>query len=131
MTTNATSVFSLEADRYREELRDKRARLRRNPGDRLLELDIESQEERVRILDRDHAAIVKRDQDRAAAEKARLLAQADEREEALRLRFEQRFPGGSDQDYQALRPALLAELSNESAAVERDAMAESRRRVRI
>lgn len=58
-------------------------------------------------------------------------AQVDAREAELRRRFDTRFPGGSDADFQALRPAFLAELSAEADRVERDGVAESRRRVRI
>lgn len=72
-----------------------------------------------------------RDRDRETARETALKTQADEREDDLRRRFDTRFPGGSDADYQALRPALLAELSAESAAVERDALATARRRISI
>lgn len=72
-----------------------------------------------------------RDRDRETARETALKTQADEREADLRRRFDQRFPGGSDQDFAALRPALLAELSAESAAAEQDARALARARIRF
>lgn len=58
-------------------------------------------------------------------------AEADAREADLRRRFDQRFPGGSDADFRALRPALLAEVSAEAAQVDQDALERAKRRIRI
>jgi hypothetical protein len=68
-----------------------------------------------------------REDDRAA----RAQAQADEREAELRRRFDRRFPGGSDADYQAMRPTLMAELSSEAAQAEEAARAQARARIRF
>lgn len=72
-----------------------------------------------------------RDRDQETAGAARVKAAADDREAELRRRFDARFPGGSDADYQTLRPALLAELNAEGDRAEQVAHAEARRRVRI
>jgi hypothetical protein len=43
---------------------------------------------------------------------------------------DQRFPGGSDADYRAMRPTLLAELSTEAAQADEAARETMRRRLR-
>jgi hypothetical protein len=95
-------------------------------------------EQRSELLDRQivNAKIeltrrYEQERDREAAETARLRDQADAREADLRRRFDTRFPGGSDADYQTMRSTLMAELSSEATQSEKAAYAESRRRIRF
>jgi hypothetical protein len=78
-----------------------------------------------------HAHRQAREAEQAALSTARLKAASAGREAELRRRFDARFPGGSDADYQTLRPSLLAELSAAAEQSEQVAHAEARRRVRI
>lgn len=70
-TTETESVFSLESARIEARLAEQRQQLRRNPADRVLELDIAAGDERVRQLRRDHAVHVRVEQERAQADRQR------------------------------------------------------------
>lgn len=126
-----TTVFSLEADRIDRQIREQRDQLRRNPADRLLELAIEADEERVRILRRDHAAAVKRAQDREAAAQAREQADRAALEARLMSEYRAAAPGTTEEDARAALPDLLhrhrlAQLDQHDAALET-----ARRRIRF
>jgi len=89
-----TTVFQNEADRLEARLRDQREQLRRTPGDRILELDIEAGAERVRQLRLVHDAHVRVENQRAAA--------ATKRDADARTELEQRLMA----DYRATGPAI-------------------------
>ena len=90
-----------------------------------------AQAQRQEVIRRDLAARMAEltvTDDRITREKAALAEQhaqgardlarqaADARETELRVRFDARFPGGSDGDFQVLRPQLLTELGAETEA---------------
>lgn len=128
---NETSVFSLEADRIDEHLREQRAQLRSNPGDRLLELAIEADEARVRILRRDHASTVAKNQERERQAQERAQAERAKLEAELKANYQASAPGTTEQDAEAALPDLLhrhrlAQLDDHEAAL---ALARSRMRI--
>lgn len=128
---NETSVFSLEADRIDEHLREQRAQLRSNPGDRLLELAIEADEARVRILRRDHASTVAKDQERERRAQERAQAERAKLEAELKANYRASAPGTTAEDAERALPDLLhrhrlAQLDQHDAALET-----AKRRMRI
>ncbi len=64
--TTKESVFSLQSARLRDDIKAKRAELRTNPANRVLELDVESREARLAQVDQQHADWVRVEQERAA-----------------------------------------------------------------
>jgi hypothetical protein len=106
MTTEET-VYSLEADRIEARLRDQREQLRRTPGDRILELTIEADVEKVRQLRRDHDAHVGAEQQREAADAARAQAARTKLEQRLMDEYRQAAPGTTAAEAQVALPDLL------------------------
>lgn len=106
MTTKET-VFSLESARIEARLAEQREQLRRNPADRVLELDIEAGDERVRQLRRDHAVHVRVDQERAQADAARAQAARAEQEAELTSAYIASAPGVTAAEAKAALPDLL------------------------
>jgi len=128
MSTTET-VFSLEATRIEARLAGQREQLRRTPGDRVLELDIEASDERVRQLRRDHDVHVRVEQARAAdATKQGADARAA-LEAKLVADYRKAGPGTTEAEAKAALPDLL----HRHRLAEQDrlgaALAEQRRRL--
>ncbi len=127
--TTKESVFSLQSARLRDDIKAKRAELRTNPANRVLELDIEAREARLTQVDRQHADWVgvenqraadatKRDADARAALEAKLVAD-----------YRAAGPGITETEARAALPDLLhrhriAELDRRDAA-----LVEAKRRI--
>lgn len=130
MSTTTNTVFSLEADKLRDDARRKRDALRSN-YDRVLELDIERTEKRIELLDRQHAAAVKRQRE---ADANRAQRQADERA-TLERRLMDEYIASSPGTTQAEATAALPDLLHRYRLAERDrmdaALADAKRRYRL
>ena len=92
--TTEQSIFSLQADRLRADIKTKRAELRANPTNRVLELAIEDREARLAQVDQQHADWVGVETQRAA--------DATKRDADARTELEQRLMA----DYRATGPAI-------------------------
>lgn len=106
MTVKET-VFSLEAARLRDDIKAKRAELRTNPANRLLELDIEAVEARVTQLDRQHAHWIGFEAQQEADAKQRDAAARAELEARLMADYRQRAPGTTQEEAKVALPDLL------------------------
>ena len=106
-TTETETVFSLEANRIEARLAGQREQLRRTPGDRILELDIEAGDERVRQLLRDHDVHVGVEREREAADAARAQAARTELEQRLMADYRASAPGTTETEARAALPDLL------------------------
>ena len=101
------TVYSLEASRTEARLAGQREQLRANPANRVLELDIEAGDERVRQLRRDHAGHVRVEQARAAdATKQGADARAA-LEARLMADYRKAGPGVTEAEAKAALPDLL------------------------
>lgn len=123
------SVYSLAADRLETNLAEKRRQLRANPADRVLALDIEAGDERVRQLRRDHDVHVRVEQARAADATKR---DADARA-ALEAKLMSAYIASSPGTTEAEAKAALPDLLHRHRLAEQDrmaaALAEQRRRL--
>ncbi len=127
--TNQTTVFQLEADRLDETLKEQRQHLRANPSDRVLELQIEAAEERVRILRRDHKDHVTREQQREAAEAQREQDARTELEAKLMSDYRAAAPGTTAAEATAALPELLHRRRLAQLDAQADALALAKRRI--
>lgn len=106
--TKQETVHSLEAARVREDITVKKAELKKNPADRVLELKIEDLETRVTRLDRDHKRVVDREQRREAAASQREQDAAAAEEAELRRQYTAAMPGDvSDAQWDSVRESVL------------------------
>ncbi len=106
MTTRET-VFSLEAARLRDDIKTKRAELRTNPANRLLELDIEAREARLTQADRQHADWIGAENQRAADAKKQDADARAELEARLMADYRKAGPGTTEAEAKAALPDLL------------------------
>lgn len=129
MTTRET-VFSLEATRLRDDIKAKRAELRTNPANRVLELDIEAREARLTQVDRQHADWVGAENQRAADAKKQGADARVELEARLMADYRKAGPGTS---LAVEAKAALPDLLHRHRLAEQDrmaaALAEQRRRL--
>ncbi len=124
-----TTVFQNEADRLETNLMEQRQQLRANPGDRILELDIEAGVEKVRQLRRDHDSHTRHEQQREADHAARAQAARAALEAELMSAYIASAPGTTAAEAKAALPSLLrrhriAELDRLDAA-----LVEAKRRI--
>jgi hypothetical protein len=124
------TVFSLEAASLREDLKGKRAELRKNPADRVFELKIEAMEEQVRRLDRNHDARVKRVQQHEADAKQREQAARVELETRLMDDYRKSAPGTTEAEAKAALPDLLHRHRLGEIERHEQHLADARRRIR-
>ncbi len=126
---NQTTVFQLEADRIDETLKGQRQHLRATPGDRVLELQIEAAEARVRILRRDHKDHVTREQEREAAEAQREQDARAELEAKLMASYIAASPGTTAAEATAALPDLCHRHQLAQLDAQADALALAKRRI--
>jgi len=106
-TTETETVFNLEADRIEARLAGQREQLRRTPGDRILELAIAADVEKVRQLRRDHDVHAGVERAREAADAARAQAARAELEAKLMAGYRKAGPGITEAEAKAALPDLL------------------------
>ncbi len=128
-TTETQTVFSLESARIEARLAGQREQLRANPANRVLELDIEAGDERVRQLRRDHAVHVRVEQERAQADRQR----DQDAREALEVKLTSVYIASAPGVTEAEAKAALPDLLHRHRLAEQDrmdaALVEQRRRV--
>ncbi len=105
--TTKESVFSLQSARLRDDIKAKRAELRTNPANRVLELDIEAREARVAQVDQQHADWVGAEKQRAADATKRDADARTELEQRLMDEYRQAAPGTTAAEAQVALPDLL------------------------
>jgi len=105
--TTKESVFSLQAIRLRDDIKAKRAELRTNPTNRLLELDIEDREARLTQVDQQHADWVGAEKQREADARKQDADARTALESRLMDEYRQAAPGTTAAEAQAALPDLL------------------------
>ena len=127
--TTKESVFSLQAIRLRDDIKAKRAELRTNPTNRLLELGIEDREARLAQVDQQHADWVGVETQRAADATKRDADARTELEQRLMADYRATGPAITEAEARAALPDLLHRFRLGEQDRLADAFAAQRRRV--